>query len=279
VRERTVTARIAVVGLGLMGGSLLRRLADLGAPVTGWSPDGGERDAARGVSGASTVDRLDDALRGADGIVLATPLLAMPDLLDPIRNSAPPGAWVTDVGSLQEPPLAWAASHGLGDRFLTSHPMAGGEASGFAASRVDLYDGARVWLSGGGAADAALEVRLERFWTGLGAHPTSIEAAAHDRLMARVSHLPQVVSTHLAGVLADEGIAAHTLGPGARDMTRLAGSDPRMWEDILTLGGATLPATLRALARRLEGEALRLEAGNAERFAELLGRTRAWREG
>jgi prephenate dehydrogenase len=94
--------------------------------------------------------------------------------------------------------------------------------------------------------------------------------------MGRVSHLPQVVSTHLAALLAEAGLGRGDLGPGGREMTRLAGSDPLMWRDILCAAPTPLPGALRDLAARLADEADRLEGGDASSFAGLLERTRAW---
>ena len=271
-----MTERIAVVGLGLMGGSLLRGLAPSGRGA-GWSPDPDEREAARAVPGARVPDGLAEALEGAAGVVLAVPLGAMRGLLARVAVSVP-AAWISDVGSLQAPPLAWAREVGVPDRYVTSHPMTGGETSGFGASREDLYREARVWLSADRSCPPAVHARVERLWAGLGADPDDVGAEDHDRVMASVSHLPQVVSTHLAALLADEGRTAAELGPGGRDTTRLGGSDARMWQDILSLSGPALTGSLRELARRLDAEAARLEAGEVGPFGDLLARTRAWRD-
>ena len=271
----TVPERITVIGLGLMGGSLVRALGG-SARVTGWSPEAAEREALRASGDVHAPESLRVALGDTDGVVLASPLGAMRELQSTVAEAAPK-AWITDVGSLQLPPLEWARDVGLEDRYVTSHPMAGGEGSGFAASRAELYRDAVVWLSSAPGCDPGVRKAVSDLWTGLGARPRSVDAHGHDRRMASVSHLPQLVSTHLAALLADGEVAAEELGPGGRDTTRLAGSDPRMWRDILALAGTGASDDLRALARRLEDEADRLARGDADGFAAVLERTRAWR--
>jgi prephenate dehydrogenase len=264
---------VAVVGLGLMGGSLLRTLSAEGRPARGWSPDPEERAAAARLPGVEVPGELDATLEGARGVVLATPLSAFEVILGGIA-AGPRPSWITDVGSLQGPPLGDAAALGLGEVYVSSHPMVGGHRSGFGAGRAGLYAGATVWVSARDEARAGAAVC--DFWRDLGADPSWVDADEHDRRMARVSHLPQVVSTHLAALLAEAGLGRGELGPGGRDMTRLAGSDPRMWRDILSAPPTLLPAARRALAARLAEEADRLEGGDAGGFASLLEATRAW---
>jgi prephenate dehydrogenase len=266
-------SRVAVVGLGLMGGSLLRALSASGRPALAWGPDPDERAAAGRLPGVHAPATLEEALAAAGGVVLATPLSALEEILDVVAARRD-RSWITDVASLQAPPLTAAASRGLGDAYVSSHPMVGGHRSGFGAGRADLYDGAAVWVSA--LEEAPLREAVLRFWRGLGAEPVWVDPREHDRRMARISHLPQVVSTHLAALLAEAGVSRVDLGPGGRDVTRLAGSDPRMWRDILATGGSPLPDVLRELASRLDAEADRLESGDAEGFGRLLESTRAW---
>lgn len=268
---------VAVVGLGLMGGSLVRALSAAGRPVRAWSPEPAEVEAAAALPGVEGTSSVRDAAAGTAGVVVAAPLSALRGVLDEILAVPGGGAeWVQDVASLQAPPLDWARSMAIHVRYVSAHPMAGGEASGFSASRDGLYREAPVWLSHSGA-DAAVMAAAETFWLDLDAHPCWTEAEAHDSKMSLVSHLPQVVATQLAAVLSGAGLRSEELGAGGRDTTRLAGSDPRMWADILELAGGRLAPHLRALAARLHSEAGRLEAGDASRFAEDLKRTREWR--
>lgn len=264
---------VAVVGLGLMGGSLLRALSAAGREAVGWGPEPGERIGAAGLKGVRVPDRLAEALEGVEGVVVATPLSVVTEVLEAVAGS-PGTAWVTDLASLQRPPLQAAAACGIRDRYVTSHPMVGGHRSGFGASREEMYRGAPVWLSA--ASEGTPREAVAAFWEGVGAHPAWVAAAEHDQRMAWASHLPQVVSTHLAAVLVSEGVSRAALGPGGRDVTRLAGSDPTMWRDLLEVTPSPLPQALRKLAAELAREADRLEEGDPSGFTERLRATGDW---
>lgn len=271
----------AIVGLGVMGGSLARALAALAdAPVrSGWSPDPAERDAALAAGALDHApDTPSDAVRDADLVVLAAPLQASCALLAPLAEVAPPGAVFTDVCSLKHPAEQAARAAGLAARWAGSHPMAGSEGAGFAAGRADLYRGALVWMvAAPEAAPAAAAVG--GLWERLGARVQRTGAAAHDAQMARVSHLPQLTATALATVLADLGVEGGALGPGGRDMTRLAASNPQMWRDLLAHAPSELAPAVRALADTLTALAGQVEAGAVDAIEESMRRTRRWRSG
>ena len=273
--------RVAVLGLGLMGGSLARALARLpGAPVvTGWSPEPDEIEAARaGGALARDAGSAADAVADADLVVLATPLGPACALVDTLAPSLRPDALLTDVVSLKRPVLEAVRRAGLAGRWVGAHPMCGGEASGFAAARADLYDGARVWVVADGASEAAV-ARVERFWGALGAEPMRTGADAHDHLMVAVSHLPQLTANVLARVLADAGVAPDALGPGGRDMTRLAGSSPAMWRDLIAHAPGTLPVMLREVAEGARALADRIESRDLDAVEAGMAATRRWKEG
>ena len=278
-RSERPLGRVAILGLGLMGGSLARAVTglDLAERVTGWSPQATERDAAQ-TAGAVTFTAADwrRAVEDADLVMIATPLAAALSVVTQIGEVSR-HATVTDVASLKAPMLEAARRGGIAERFVGSHPMAGSEASGFWASRGDLFQGARVWTVTGEARPEHGDA-VERFWSALGAHPRRIDARDHDRLMAWVSHLPQLTANALADVLAEEGVAAGTLGPGGADMTRLAGSEPTMWKDLLTHGSPELVAGLRGVSDRLGILADLIEAGDMDGLVSLMRRTRTWRQ-
>lgn len=271
--------RLAILGLGLMGGSLARAAASLSLSprITGWSPKSTERDAALTAGAVHfAAAAWQDAVADADVVVLAVPLNATCQLLGELTDSMPARAVVTDVASLKLPVERAAREAGLLHRWVGSHPMAGAESSGFWASRDSLFEGATIWLSDDAAEDAHVET-IRRLWTGVGATPTSIDPRAHDRLMAWVSHLPQLTSNLLADALDRGGIDASQLGPGGKDMTRLAGSSPAMWKDLLEESGLELGPALRDLGRSAIRLAQELEEGDAEAAARLMHRTRSWR--
>lgn len=270
--------RVALLGLGAMGGSLGRALGSLPEPPwrMGWSPEGPEARSARSEGAVDEApERIQDAVEDADLVVLAVPLDATVQLMGEISAWMAPAALVTDVASLKVPVAAAAGDAGLQDRWVGSHPMCGSADSGFAASRADLYRGARIFLVSHPSAEVA-NIRLASFWRALGGEPEHIAAAEHDARMAAVSHLPQLTANALAAVLAAAGIRPTALGPGGTDMTRLAGSSPEMWADVLAAGPA-VSEHLRALAHQLDSMAERLDDRDLDAVTALMRRTRAWR--
>lgn len=276
--------RLAVLGLGVMGGSLARAVSSLGLAdaVAGWSPEATERDAALtagAVSAAPATWR--EAIAGADLVVLAAPLQGCLSLMAALPEGLDPNATVTDVASLKLPVAEAARAAGLADRWVGSHPMAGSEQSGFWASRSDLFEGATVWITPeeDGESDGSHRKAVERLWSSLGGKSRAIGAAEHDRLMALASHLPQLASNALARALGQSDIDPSDLGPGGRDMTRLAGSSPEMWTDLLRHADPAVVEGLRALAREADALADLVESGAIEQIDRIMRETRAWRAG
>jgi prephenate dehydrogenase len=269
---------VAIVGLGVMGGSLARalRAAPERPHVVGFSRDRADRTHALD-SGAidEAPDELERVVAEAELVVYAVPLRAILELQTRHVSVWRPDAVVSDLSSLKVPVTVQARALGIEGRYVSAHPMAGGEGSGFAGSRDGVFRDAAVWLSGG---DAPVDVRtrVERFWTGVGARPAWIEPEVHDARMAHVSHLPQLLANALARHLERHGLARSELGPGGRDMTRLAGSSPSMWRDLLEHGAAELAPALREIGADLESLAGQLEAHDVEAVTRLMERTRAW---
>ena len=284
----TPLGRVAVLGLGVMGGSLCRALRDTGLAerVTGWSPEATELEAARtarAVDFAAAEWRA--AVHDADLVVVATPLDATIDLFRDLATHTRYAA-LTDVASLKAPIASVVREVGLEERWVGAHPMAGSERSGFWASRADLYQGARVWLCGArggtaataGASDDAV-ARVTALWRGVGGAPAWTGAEAHDELMAIASHLPQLVSNALAEAMGGAGVSRGQLGPGGRDMTRLASSNPDMWHDLLEHASPVLVEALRRVAASSTRLADELAAGDVDAVVELMRRTGRWGRG
>jgi len=271
---------VGIVGLGLMGGSLARALHSLpDAPeVVAWSrtPDDLELARDEGVveHAAGSAEEVADA---AALLVYAVPLGAILEMIAAHRTIWRRDAFVTDVASLKAPIITRVRAVAGTECFVGSHPMTGGEASGFRASRADLYRNVPVWITEDTGGEEA-RATVESLWTALEAHPRAVRADVHDRRMVWASHLPQLTSNALARVLDDEGMARADLGPGGRDMTRLAASSPAVWIDLLQTAGPEVVRALEALARALETLTRDLREGRAHDVTTLMEATRRWHD-
>jgi len=222
--------RLALLGVGLIGGSVgLAARERLGAHVTGWDPDPDVRDRAL-ARGAIDEAVEDPALLGdADVALVAAPVQALEATVR-AACAACPGAVVTDVGSTKRALVDSAP----GEQYIGGHPLSGAEVAGVEHARADLFDQATWYLTPRPDSEGILLERLHRFVTGLGAVPTVIGHAEHDRLMAAFSHVPHVVANALVAqataALGDEAIPV--VGPSFRDATRVAGANPPLWAGI-----------------------------------------------
>lgn len=270
---------LGILGLGAIGGSVALQAKRAGiATVLGWSPEPAERVAAvRQGALDDAPPRPADVARAAELLVLAAPPAANLELLDRLRAEVRPDALVTDVGSVKRAVVARAEAVGLGARFAGGHPLAGTHARGFGAARLGLFTGAVVYVTptcdGAGAAR-----EVAHFWSGtLAAHPVLIDAVHHDRQLAVTSHLPQAVASLLASYLAQASPPGATFGPGARDTTRVAASEPALWTEIFLMNRDELLPALRALESPLGELERALETGDAAALTAWLTRAAEWR--
>jgi prephenate dehydrogenase len=243
---------VAIIGLGLVGGSLARALTRRGYRVTGidWPLVVRRALATRAITRGAT--RAEAAV-ASDLVVLAAPPATNLRLLRRLARVAPPGLVLTDVSSVKGEIAREAARLRLRG-FVGGHPMAGTERQGFAASSATLFRGATWWLVPSGSAHADRSVR--RVVRDAGARPVTTDAATHDRVMAFLSHAPQVVAWALLAAARKDELARRHLrhaGPGFRDMTRLARSPRRLWQEILAANRTEVRRALAALARSIEG--------------------------
>ncbi len=268
---------LGVVGLGVMGGSLaLAWKRAIGGTVLGYSPDPAEADEAKAAGAVDGVcATVAESAVGVDWWVIATPLGALREVWASVETALP--ARAMDLASLQGPALRVAAACGADGTSVTAHPMVGREGSGFRAASVDLFDGAPIWLSASSQAPAALRSEAESFWRGLGARPAWIEASTHDERMVGASHLPQLAANALARAMARRGLTPDDLGPGGRDMTRLAASSAAMWRDLLSESGASASAALASLSEEIDDLRRMLDDGDLDALSDRMRETRRWR--
>ncbi|MBW3552002.1 MAG: prephenate dehydrogenase/arogenate dehydrogenase family protein [Gemmatimonadetes bacterium] len=275
----TAPGAFAIVGLGLIGGSMARDLAAVGVPVVGVDRDPHARAAASAAGVLRQALGPEEPLpTDVEVVVLALPVPAIPGAVRSMAAKPAAGERapvITDVGSTKRSALAAAAEAGLAHRFVGCHPMAGDHRSGWAASRGGLFKDARVWICAGAASPEAV-ARVAALWTALGARPEPIDAATHDRLVGLSSHLPQAVASALAGALRDRRVARDALGRGGADTTRLAASDPDLWAGILLDNADEIVLGLETIESRLLdlGEALR--RGDAAAVTSWLRHAAEW---
>lgn len=264
--------RIVIAGLGLIGGSIAKtvRARRPELPIAGWDDEAViEHAIRRGV--IDTVCPPDD-LEAGDLFVLAAPPYASLHLLDhlPARR----GFLVTDVVSAKRVMVESAAAQGV--RFVGGHPMAGSDRSGLDSATSELFEGKRWFLVDAGAGDADNDA-MEAFVASLGARPEWIDAVEHDRLMAALSHLPQVTSSALMSVAARLAGESNldVAGTGLRDTTRLAGSEPELWAEIAAMNAAELVRAVRLLREELQKVERHLEG--ADPLGDFFADARRWR--
>jgi prephenate dehydrogenase len=259
--------RIALLGVGLIGGSIgLAARARLDAEVAGFDPDRDLLERARERGAIVSAHRsVAEAVEGADLVFCAAPVKALPGLAAEALDAAANDCAVTDVGSVKRDVIAALGSEG---RFIGGHPLAGAETSGVENARADLFEGARWYLTPTDKTVGMLYDRLQRAIADLGARPQAIEADAHDRLMATVSHLPHVVAnvlvTQAATALSEEAERLPEVGPSFRDATRVAGANPAIWGDIFAGNREAVASELDATIARLREAADLLRSGDRE---------------
>jgi prephenate dehydrogenase len=272
--------RIAVLGVGLIGGSIgLAAKRRLGAEVAGFDAD--PANAERGLE-LGALDRaattISDAVQDADVVFCAGPVSALPGLVAGALEASGEETAVTDVGSTKRELIAGLPDDERRGRFIGGHPIAGAESAGVENARDDLFEGARWYLTPTERSSGMLYDRLQRAIADLGARPQAIDPETHDRLMAAVSHLPHVI----ANVLVQQAAAAATeeserlpeVGPSFRDTTRVAGANPAIWGDIFATNSEAVAREIDAAAERLREAADIIRSGDTDRVAAWHGAAR-----
>ncbi len=264
--------RVAVLGLGLLGGSVAAaaRRSGIAKCVAGATRSGEARERALAQGWVDEVGEPAAAAAGADLVVLATPLYAMPDLLREFAPQLCDGAIVTDVGSVKAQ-LAETLPGLLpeGATYVGSHPMAGSHERGIDHARADLFDGATCIVTG--TAQTRACDRVCEFWRALGSRVLLRSPVEHDSEVAWTSHVPHALAYAFAAAFgtAPPG-SREVVGAGFRDFTRIAQSDPELWCDILTANSKALAAPLAAVGQVLGEIARAIEANDSESVERLI---------
>jgi prephenate dehydrogenase len=282
--------KVTIVGVGLLGGSLglaLRRRR-LAKHVTGYVRRASSIAECGKLGAVDLATRnLLEAVAGADLIVLCTPLAQMRPLVEKMRPALNRGVIVTDVGSVKagvvqelEKLLAKAGAH-----FIGSHPMAGSEKTGVSSARADLFANAVCVVTPTPRSNPAALRKVEGLWKALGSKLLRLDPEAHDALVSRSSHLPQVTAVTLANLVLspfNSRNQAALCANGFRDATRMASGSPEMWRDIALANRKHLARALDAFIADLEKFRKSLQAADAKAITQWLStakqRRDAWHE-
>jgi len=265
--------RVAVVGLGAIGGSVAIALLSRGVEPIAYARSPEDTTLAK-AAGVRVRDTLESAVEGADMVLLATPLDALPDVAM-ATMSASPSATILHAGSLMLPrALGFGAD--VTARVIGTHPLAGTHQSGFAAANAEMFGNATVYVERRGTQRQREDAEL--LWGLAGAARIElVDATTHDAAMAWVSHTPQLVATAVGAAMIESPVPDWPGGPGLRGVTRLAASDFQVWRPILERAPE---ATLEALSKvifalwQLRGA---LEAKDWELMEDLWKASGDWR--
>lgn len=280
--------RVALIGLGLIAGSmaLAMRRKGLAGEIVGYARTRETREKAEEIG---LVDRVcesaEEAVKGADLVVLCVPVGAMGAVAAQIAPSLAKGATVSDVGSVKRAVIDAVRPHiPQGVHFIAAHPLAGTEKSGPESGFAELYDGRWCLIVPDEGADPDAVARLEQLWQGMGAKTDTMDADHHDLVLAVTSHAPHLIAYTMVGVADDlarvtDAEVINYSAAGFRDFTRIAASDPTMWRDVFL---NNKEATLEILGRFTE-ELFALQrairTGDGDHLFDYFTRTRAIRRG
>ena len=278
--------KLAIVGLGLIGGSLARALKKKGcvAEIIGT----GRREASlRKAQELGVIDRwtldLGEAVAQADVVVIATPTLIAEKVLADLKPHMRRNLIVTDVASVKGS-LVDAARRIFGEvppQFVPGHPIAGSEQSGVEASREDLYVNHRVILTPAQGTDTDALAVIRNMWANTGAEVLEMAVDEHDRVLAATSHLPHVLAYALVDALASNGSAEEIFkfaAGGFRDFTRIASSDPVMWHDIVRANRDAVLSSMDDFSTRLAELRAAIESDDSAEILDTFTRAKSARD-
>jgi prephenate dehydrogenase len=267
--------RLAIVGTGLIGASVALAAKRVGAvaEVAGFDPD---REALDAAAARGAIDQpapsLEDAVAGADLAVVAAPVAQLAAQVHAVLAASGEATTVTDVGSTKTGVGAVARGS---SRFVGGHPVCGSEARGPEHANAELFEGATWFLTPSAETDPARHRLVHGFVSALGATPVAVDPEAHDRLVALTSHLPHALANLLVNQAGATRVEGHeplaAAGGSLRDMTRVAGANPRIWVDIFVENAEPLRESLVEHRRRIEQLEAALETGDAGFIARWIG--------
>ncbi len=278
--------KLAIIGVGLIGGSLARALRAAGEVEQVVGCGRGEVNLKRGVE-LGVIDSythdVGEAVDGADMVFVAVPLGAMRGVFEQMNGRLSADAVVTDGGSAKSSVINdfYAVCSDHTTQFVPGHPIAGTEHNGVEASFAELYRNRRVIITPTAASSDEAVQRVTGMWEACGAEVVEMAVDHHDRVLAATSHLPHMLAFGLVDALArmeeHEEIFRYAAG-GFRDFTRIASSNPTMWRDICISNGVALSRMISSFADELHALAESVEQGDGERLLEIFQRAKDARD-
>jgi len=277
--------RMAVIGCGLIGSSIIHAARGAGLVNEVWVADADDRTRAR-IAELGLADAIfahaADAVVDADLVVLATPPLSLADAAKAAARGLKPGATLTDVGSVKGGVGAALSAAAPDCHVIPGHPIAGTERSGPDAGFASLFENRWVILCPLERPDPAYASaiqRLSQFWAGLGAKVELMDDKHHDLVLAVTSHLPHLIAYNIVGTAADleqvtQGEVIKFSASGFRDFTRIAASDPTMWRDVFLMNKDAVLEILGRFTEDLQALSRAIRWGEGDRLYELFARTR-----
>jgi len=281
-----VIRRLAIIGVGLIGGSLARALRAAGQVEQIVGCGRGRENLELGVE-LGVIDtythEVSEAVAGADMVFVSVPLGAMRNVFEQMNGHLGTEAVVTDGGSAKGSVINdfYAVCSEHTQQFVPGHPIAGTEHNGVEASFAELYQNRRVIITPTAASSADATRRVTEMWQACGAEVVEMAVDHHDRVLAATSHLPHMLAFGLVDALArmeeHEEIFRYAAG-GFRDFTRIASSNPTMWRDICISNGTALSRMISSFADELHALADSVEKGDGERLLEIFQRAKDARD-
>lgn len=278
---------VAIIGLGLLGGSIGLAVQDRASDITttGYDADADVRGKAaeRGLVG-TVCTSASDAVAEADLVILCVPVGAMGSAAAEIAGHLKPGAIISDVGSSKQSVVEDLSAALPGLTVIPAHPVAGTEQSGPEAGFATLFENRWCILTPPDGADEASVEALADFWRALGSKIEIMDAEHHDLVLAVTSHIPHLIAYTIVGTASDledvtRGEVIKYSAGGFRDFTRIAASDPTMWRDVFLQNRSAVLEMLGRFTEDLTALQRAIRSGDGETLHELFSRTRAIRRG
>jgi prephenate dehydrogenase len=281
-----VFQRVALLGLGLIGGSIAAAIRQYGLAESVSAFDRSSVALNKGLSLGlidEAAESVAQAVTGADLVVIAVPVLAIGEMLRSISAFVSPAAIITDVGSVKAPVIATAREFlpRFLPRIVPGHPIAGSERHGVAAADSELFLRHKLILTPVAETDSDAIERLSAFWEAMGADVVQMSPEHHDAVLAQTSHLPHLLAYALVDTLSQQGdsleIFDYAAG-GLRDFSRIAASDPVMWRDIYQANSGPVLAILDRYTQELLALRTMIKTGQFDALEEVFGRAKFARD-